>query len=301
MFTHNPKWIPLSEITFRIWSHLEGFIPDELIFDPDGEVESEPVPPHYYQDAENGYKPKTVWRSKSGKLRKTIWVPVGIPTHSEKTEVAPKRETAPGQHLEPVIRHRIKDEEELWAYYYAHFRNLRNECVWKHIDAHKTKAKTFLRNGSPISISPAIFHRNDSDLEGSNTHIDINIGTIGSGHLRRLPHPERDDCEIGEVLKISYGDLLYQPILFERAQFGNYFEDLKTHEWKLPTLTDPEIVKEILNLHREGVTKPDIKERIEDLISPLPMKTVTWNLHWQSASEKDPTLGKPGRKMPSPS
>ena len=309
MFTQDTKWVPLSEVTFEIWSFLESFIPEEKSYFPDTETgdpedlfDCEPIVSQYTEispeDSQNKavfkregeFTRRTVKAGKNGFGRQMEWVRVAF---SPKPEVTQEISQQVHEHVpEPDINYRVNSNEEIWEQYYEHYQRLLCECVWSFIDTQASEAHTLLPNGSSISVSSAVFHRSSSDTGKSNTHINILIGTIGSGHLQLLPRPEREQCSNDELLRVSYGDFLHLPVLFNRDNFETFFIELKKSKWKFTATFEDELVAEITHIHlEEGKNKKEIKSR-----SAPYMKNDQWEAIWKKATIDTPSMKKPGRK-----
>ncbi len=285
MFVNDRTRTSLYDIHSKVLSLIESKMPT-FRWDPDGDVRDDE--PNYYTASEivgqeEDYDPAILMLP--GGRKRTVYELKEKPREKQSGFPAPTFLDA------PAVSGFHKDDEA-WDYFYNHFLTLAQDFTWDFVSSNKHKAEVLMPTGGSAAVSAELFRRPDNETGPANTHIDVRIGTVGSGHLKYLPSLGKESHGANSNLRILYGAQLYQPITFAGSDFGRFFEDLKKAKLDIPMDYDALLVHDILTLSIEGRWN---KQEIKQKLAPN-LKDASWNVIWADATRENVKLGKPGPK-----
>ncbi|WP_170331103.1 hypothetical protein [Ruegeria arenilitoris] len=275
MFYENPNWIPLFEISEKIWEFLAAKIPDQQP-EETGAI-NDPFEPYVFVKK----------RDSTSRGSRPVLEPVEVSGDGSIVRTLSEEEVQP--HEEP----RAGNTPELIASYAEYYGWLCDAVVWSFLKQQR-EARVLLTNGQSGLVSSAVYTRESNFSGSSNNHIDIRIGTIGSGHRATLIKPNRQGANQIKLEEVYYGNFLYQPIAFKRTDFEQFFKNLKEKEFLEFEPTSEEIVQQIVELYRsEKVTDEEAKRRIAPFLT-----RDAWQEHRRAAAVREPLVKKRGPKGP---
>lgn len=143
-------------------------------------------------------------------------------------------------------------------------------------------ARVLMAGGNFQSFDPMILQTVDTDLT-YNEHIDLQIGTIGSGK-------GGDQREL--TLKKRYGPALFCPIVFTEAEFAKFTKAVEGAPLNQGN-SDASIIKRIVAAYREDPTRNSRQ------IYEIAARNISWRHYTRlraRAAEVEPGIGKGGRK-----
>ncbi len=275
MFYENPNWIPLFEISEKIWEFLAAKLPEQQHKEI-GEID-DPFEPYIFVKKRDS----TLRRSRPAHEPVEVSGDGSVIRTLSEEEVQPYEDPTAG------------NTPELIASYVEYYSWLCDAVVWSFLKQQR-EARILLANGQSAFVSSAVYTRESNFSGSSNNHIDIRIGTIGSGHRSTLVKPNRPDANQIKLEDVYYGDFLYQPIAFKRTDFEQFFKDLKEKEFLELESKSEEIVQQIVELYRsEKVTDEEAKRRIAPFLT-----RDAWLEHRRMAAVREPLVKKRGPKGP---
>lgn len=285
MFVNDRKRTSLYEIHSKIRSLIESKMPPYQL---DPYVYGENEEPLYYtapeiEGREEDYDRVTLRRPRA--KNETVYILKEIPKEKQRAFPAPTFLDAPD------VNGFRKDDEDR-DYFYNHSLTLAQEFTWEFVTSNKHKAEVLMPSGGSADVSAELFRRPHNETGPANTHIDVRIGTVGSGHLKYLPDLCKESHGANQNLRILYGAQTYQPITFLGSDFSRFFEDLKKAILDTPKDYEALLVHDILILGIEGRWKK--KEIKRELASK--MNNARWITIWTAAVKENGKLGKSGPK-----
>ena len=143
-------------------------------------------------------------------------------------------------------------------------------------------SRVVMPSGDLQSFDPSILRAFDDDLS-HNEHVDLKIGTIGSG--------KGGDQRIRTV-RMLYGPALYCPVTFSAAEFSKFMRVLASSP-KLESNSDAAVVQRIVACYRDN---PSLNSKE---IQKLAASGISGNAYKRCrglATQIEPRLGGGGRK-----
>ncbi|NVK97446.1 hypothetical protein KQ247_18540 [Ruegeria pomeroyi] len=159
-----------------------------------------------------------------------------------------------------------------------------------------------LPNGTVLPASRTLVLPEDH-FDNLNEHIDLMIGTVGSAHS-----PRHQEVSISkEELRLRYGPFLHLPIIFQKKDFDEFFDELdKAPEHFLdssrPTTEYSDSVKDLSPRRLAGeivaLFDSNALTKFDDVKRSLaPTHSVRqFRFAWNLARELRPAISRPGRK-----
>jgi hypothetical protein len=105
-------------------------------------------------------------------------------------------------------------------------------------------ARVVMPSGKLESLAPSILRTHDDDLT-YNEHIDLQIGTIGSG---------KGGDQREHTVRMLYGPALYCPVVFTDAEFVKFMRVFASLP-KLESNSDSAVVRRIVDCYREDPSR----------------------------------------------
>ncbi|PTV94688.1 hypothetical protein C8J27_107221 [Rhodobacter aestuarii] len=159
-------------------------------------------------------------------------------------------------------------------------------------------------DGNALPVSRSLV-TTENYFDHENEHIDLHLGTVGSGSIRGLEVFPGNYSVLTEYLKTTYGPFLDLPVIFRRSDFLDYLDDLEAdhnssdqHENSLPEIDQIDLspratCEKILKAWRNG--EAATRETIRALVAPN-HSVRKFQLAWELAREQAPEISRPGRK-----
>jgi hypothetical protein len=152
--------------------------------------------------------------------------------------------------------------------------------------------------GDMITVSHDAITNGGERYGFRNTHVDVRIGTLGSGS-GILGESTRDFEAIASerFSRVHYGPVAFHPLAISKGFWVKYktdFENLIRNEFGYASqvsAVERDYVGEILELYDAGKAKK--RDEYKARLAPE-MKFEEWKVHWNQAASRRPDLSKPG-------
>lgn len=131
-----------------------------------------------------------------------------------------------------------------------------------------------------------------SDTDWENDHIDLRLGTIGSGHWT-ASHSDQPRTRYRDKLE-QYGPFLYAPVIVKKDDYELF---LRVRGEQMPTqgtLRASQIEKELVELFDAG--QFDSRPKAWELIGKRCKTESQFRIGWTAAAKQRPDMAKPGRR-----
>lgn len=162
--------------------------------------------------------------------------------------------------------------------------------------------------GKAVPVSRALV-LTDNEFDHENEHVDLHLGTVGSGKIRALKSFPGYSKNLSDHLSGTYGPFLNLPVIFKQTDFLDYLDGLQreagVEETALMDVTEadervksismsPRAIKDrILEVWSSG--EANTRDGIKAIVAPN-QSVRKFRFAWDLAREEVPDISKPGRR-----